>query len=162
VFYVLRVLRLKETVPVVHAAAMKQIAVNVPVAWPHDGHHHEKGSGEGLAQAYRQQGLNLLGTHAVNPDGGYHVEPALAAMDMAMRLGRFKVIETAYEFFEEYESYRRDEDGKVVKKNDHVIDAVRCAWMMQRYAKAVPFGGKRLERTSGFFLRPEAEGLFGA
>ena len=146
IFYVLRTIKLEATVPVVHAAAMKRIAVNVPVAWPHDGLHHEKGSGEGLAESYRAEGLNLLAHHATNPDGGYHVEPGITGMDSSMAGGRFKVADTCHEFFDEYEGYRRDEDGKIVKENDHVLDATRTAWMMQRFARAVPLGGKRVDR----------------
>ena len=33
-------------------------------------------------------------------------------------------------------------EGKIVKVNDDVLDAVRCAWMMRRYARAVPLGSK--------------------
>jgi phage terminase large subunit-like protein len=148
IFYVLRVVRLEEAPAVVHCAAMKRIAVNVPVAWPHDGLHHEKGSGEGLTEAYRAEGLNMLAHHATNPDGGYHVEPGITAMDASMSGGRFKVSDTCHEFFEEMESYRRDENGKIIKENDHVLDAVRCAFMMQRFARAVPLGGKRTDRAT--------------
>jgi hypothetical protein len=36
--------------------------------------------------------------------------------------GRIKVFRTLQRFKEEYRVYRRDEKGKVVKKNDHLMD----------------------------------------
>lgn len=141
IFYVLATIRMRGTVPIVHADAMKRLAVNVPVAWPHDGHNTEKGSGDKLADIYRAAGkLNMLDTHATHAHaGGYEVWPGLTEMDIYMRAGRFKVAETCREFFEEYRTYRSD-GGKIVKVNDDVIDAVRCAFMMRRRAKVVPLG----------------------
>jgi len=39
--------------------------------------------------------------------------------------GRLKVFESLQEFFAEYSKYRRDVRGKVVKQDDHVMDAMR-------------------------------------
>lgn len=149
VFYVLHTMRMRGTIPVVEADAMKRIAINVPVAWPHDGTHTEKSTGEQLSEIYRQQGLNMLSAHSTHQEaGGYQVWPGITEMDVAMRGGRFKVAETCHEFFDEYGSYRTDEKGKIHKEEDDVLDAVRCAWMMRRRARAVPFGGKRAARDS--------------
>jgi phage terminase large subunit-like protein len=150
-FYVLRVLRMRGAVPVIHANAMKQIGANVPVAWPHDGTHTEKGSGEKLADIYRARecGLNMLKKHATHEHaGGYEVWPGLTEMDVAMRAGKFKVAATCYEFFEEYGTYRVDENGRIVKLDDDVLDAVRCAWMMRRRAQMVALGGTRVHPGS--------------
>lgn len=150
VFYVLRVLRMSGSTPVTEAAAMKMIAANPPVAWPHDGTHTEKSSGEKLADIYRKDpcSLNMLREHATHATvGGFQVWPGIAEMDLAMRTGKFKVSSTCTEFFDEYRSYRveapkKDSEpgGKIHKKDDDVMDAVRCAWMMRRRARPVPFG----------------------
>lgn len=39
--------------------------------------------------------------------------------------GRLKVFSSCEAFFEEYRFYRRDKNGKIVKKNDHLLDALR-------------------------------------
>src|SRR4029077_1283181 len=49
--------RLKEQTPIVHASAIKQRGQWIPVAWPHDGLQHDKGSGEVIAMQYRAQGV---------------------------------------------------------------------------------------------------------
>ena len=51
--------------------------LRIPIAWPHDGLTHEKGSGIALADVYRRLGAPMLATHAENKGGGYHVEPAI-------------------------------------------------------------------------------------
>lgn len=158
VFYVLHTIRMRGTVPLIEADAMKRIAVNVPVAWPHDGTHTEKSTGQQLSIIYKQLGLNMLAAHATHDrSGGYQVWPAVNEMDVAMRSGRFKVADNCTEFFDEYGTYRTDENGKIVKIDDDVIDAVRAAWMMRRHAKAVPFGGIRPKRPRGGFILPGAD-----
>ena len=39
--------------------------------------------------------------------------------------GRLKVFSTLLNFLAEYRLYRRDENGKIVKLNDHLIDCGR-------------------------------------
>lgn len=51
--------------------------LRIPIAWPHDGLTHEKGSGISLADVYRRVGGPMLPGHAENKGGGYHVEPAI-------------------------------------------------------------------------------------
>ena len=54
--------------------------LRIPIAWPHDGLQHEKGSGVALADVYRRVGAPMLATHAENKGGGYHTEPAIEEM----------------------------------------------------------------------------------
>jgi hypothetical protein len=54
--------------------------LRIPVAWPHDGATHDKGSGLSLAGQYKGFGANMLPKHATNHGTShYNVEPALAA-----------------------------------------------------------------------------------
>jgi hypothetical protein len=150
VFYVLRTLRIKGGVPIIHAAAMRDVACNVPIAWPHDGTQTQKGDGEELVELYRKQTLNMLRDHATHVTGGIGVELGLAEMDNAMLRGKFKVLDTCDTFFDEFRSYRRikEKDGsavKILKVKDDVLDAVRYCWMMRRYAKRVALGNKRID-----------------
>ena len=40
--------------------------LRIPIAWPHDGLQHEKGSGLPLADIYRRLGAPMMGKHAEN------------------------------------------------------------------------------------------------
>jgi hypothetical protein len=60
VVHVVACYRRKEAVPAIHAAAIKAWGDWIPVAWPHDGLQHDKGSGEQLAEQYRKLGVNML------------------------------------------------------------------------------------------------------
>ena len=42
-----------------------------------------------------------------------------------MSAGKLKVFASLGNWFSEYRIYQRDNDGKVVKQNDHLMDAMR-------------------------------------
>ncbi len=133
-WYVTKVHRLREAVPAIHAVIVKSWGDWVPVAWPHDGLQHDKGSGDQLAAQYRQAGLNMLPERATFEDGGNGVEAGLMDMLERMQTGRFKVFSNCDDFFQEFRMYHR-KDGKVVKKMDDILSAVRYGLMMKRKAK---------------------------
>ena len=63
---------------------------------------------------------------------GLHLTPANNAVSAGLvktwrdlSIGRTKVFSTLAPFFDEYRLYRRDENGKIVKKNDHLMDDMR-------------------------------------
>lgn len=74
-----------------------------------------------LLKLYRKLGLKLVpADHAVEA-GIYNVYSRLST-------GRLKVFKGVMgQWFEEYRMYRRAEDGKIIKKNDHLMDATRYA-----------------------------------
>jgi phage terminase large subunit-like protein len=142
VIHVHHVYRIADALPIQHAAAMKLIGANVPVAWPKDGADREKGSGEPLASLYKKQDLIMLPDHATWPDGGVSTEAGILEMDDRMKSGRFKVAAQLSEFFEEYRFYHR-KDGQIVKLKDDIMSAARVAVMMKRSGKAVHLGSRR-------------------
>ncbi len=109
--------------------------LRIPIAWPHDGYTHEKGSGTELAQVYRNVGAPMLGKHAENKGGGYHTEPAIEAMIGFMKRGAFAIASHMTELAEEILNYHRDEDYKIVRLRDDQISAVRYAFMMRAQGK---------------------------
>lgn len=74
--------------------------------------------GEQLIQNYRELGLKL--TPADNA-----VEAGLWSVEERLGTGRLKVFTTCQNWIAEYRLYRRDENGKIVKKFDHLMDATR-------------------------------------
>jgi len=104
----------------------------IPVAWPHDGHKEEKGTGKVMMSYYQDAGLNMLDTHVTHEEGGFKVEPGIKDITDRMRAGRFKVFSHLKDFFDEKRQYHR-KNGKIVKVNDHVLDATRIAMMGINY-----------------------------
>lgn len=109
-------------------------ALDTPYAWPADGHQHEKGGGEELAKQYKAAGHNMLKTHATWPDGGVSVESGIWEMQERMLNGRWKVVSTCTDWFEEKRLYHRDKNGRIVKERDDLLSASRYAFMMRRLA----------------------------
>ncbi len=139
VVYVTKDYRKREATPIIHSAAIKPWGDWIPVAWPHDGLQHDKGSGEQLAQQYRDQGLNMLPERAEWEEGGNGVEAGIAEMLDRMLTGRWKVFKTCPHWLEERRLYHRKE-GKIVKERDDVLSASRYALMMLRHAETKPTG----------------------
>jgi hypothetical protein len=71
---------------------------------------------------YRQSGLRL--TEADNA-----VEAGIYAVYERLSTSRLKVFTTLQGLRAEYRQYHRDENGKVVKEQDHYMDALRYAVM---------------------------------
>jgi phage terminase large subunit-like protein len=120
--------------PEVAWGAVKEWSDGVPTSWPHDGLMHEKGSGKQQKAYYDECGWNMLDVQAQWIDGGNGVEAGLVELYRLMELGKFKVFSHLAEFFEEKMHYHRDEKGKIAKVHDDILDAVRYAYMMRRFA----------------------------
>lgn len=133
--HITKAYRQKEALPLIHAAAVRPWGSWIPVAWPHDALQHDKGSGEQLAQQYRDLGLNMVSEHATFGDKrGNGVEAGLMDILARMQTGRFKVDMNLAQWWEEFRMYHR-KDGKIVKAFDDLMDATRYAVMMLRFAQ---------------------------
>jgi len=76
--------------------------------------------GRKLIDQYRTLGLDL--TIADNA-----VEAGIFEVYTRMTTGRLKIFRTCQALIEELRLYRRDEKGRIVKENDHIMDAMRYA-----------------------------------
>lgn len=135
--YVTREYAQRETTPTLHAAAVKPWGAWIPVAWPHDGLQHDKGSGATLRDQYAAQGLNMLRDRATFDDGSSGVEAGVMDMLDRMQTGRWKVFSTCGGWLSEFRLYHRV-DGLIVKERDDRIAASRYALMMKRHAGVKP------------------------
>jgi hypothetical protein len=72
-----------------------------------------------VIQLYQESGVDIE-----HPDKA--VEAGIQDIYDLIQVGRFKVFATCTEFFHEFRQYHRV-DGKIVKKNDHLLDACRYA-----------------------------------
>jgi phage terminase large subunit-like protein len=120
-----------------HARRIIQMCrgLKIPVAYPHDAHQHDRGSGSAFKAIYAACNLNMMATHAVNQDGGNAVEPALAEIRDAMYDGQLTIRPCNRELLEELRHYHRDDNHKIVKLHDDLISAFRYAFMMRRKGK---------------------------
>jgi phage terminase large subunit-like protein len=139
--------------------------LRIPIAWPHDGAVHDKGSGLPLAQQYQSFGANMLPKHATN-HGTQHfnVEPALEEMREMMFAGKMTIAGHNSELLEEMRTYHRDEDFRIVKQRDDLVSAFRYAVMCRRQGRArsecdgvgfgaMPFAGQRRDRSEGQYAK---------
>ncbi len=117
-----------------HARAIRAKGEWIPVAWPHDGLQHDKGSGTPLAELYRKEKVNMLNERASFDDGSNSVEAGIAMMLERMEKGQLKIAAHLKDWWDEFEIYHRD-NGKIVKERDDIMAATRYALMMLRFAK---------------------------
>lgn len=129
--------------------SVKSWQEGIPVAWPSDGLQNEKGRDDAVQQKvhYQNAGFKMLPTHATWPDipdgkggmksGGNSVEHGLYEINDLMGKGKFKIFRGLIELLDEFRQYHRDERGKIVKIRDDLLDAVRYAYMMRRFAVRV-------------------------
>ena len=146
VFYVTKAWKKSQVQPANAWAAVKNWAEGVPTAWPQDGLQTEKGSGKQQKRYYEEVGFRLCSSHATWPDGTNGVEAGLFEIRDLMEQGRFKVFAGLRDWFDEFLQYHRDENGKIVKARDDLMDPTRYAYMMRRFA--VPIGRVK-NKTSG-------------
>jgi phage terminase large subunit-like protein len=151
--YVSRTYRVRESTPVIHAAALRPWGKRLPWAWPRDGRRETlEGAGRPLADQYRKQGLDMLFEHAQFDDKSISVEAGIADMLVRMEAGRFKVFKHLNDWFEEFRLYHR-KDGKVHKEGDDLMSATRYAIMMLRYARTEgPPKPREIRRSRGGWM----------
>ena len=118
--------------------AVKSWQAGVPISWPHDGLMHEKGRDDAKQQAdhYGDAGFSMLSDRATWDGSSNSVEQGIYEIRQRMQMGTFKVFKGCRDFFDEYLQYHRDDKGKIVKIMDDILDAVRYAYMMRRFAIA--------------------------
>lgn len=104
--------------PSVHASAIRARGEWIPGVIDPAARGRSQKDGEELLRNYRDLGLDL--TEAKNA-----VEAGIYAVWERLSGGRIKVFRTLHNFLAEYRLYRRDEKGRIVKDNDHLMDALR-------------------------------------
>lgn len=103
--------------PAVHAATIKAKGNYTGAIDPASRGRAQK-DGEQLVKLYIDQGLSLVLADNTVEAGIFDVYERLTT-------GRLKVFKTCVDTLGEYRIYRRDEKGRVVKQNDHLMDGLR-------------------------------------
>lgn len=131
-----------QAAPSVHASAIKARGDWIPGAIDPASAGSSQIDGRALRDEYNKEGLNLF-------DADNSVEAGIHAMYQRMVSGRLKVFKTCRNWTSEFRIYRRDEKGKIVKENDHLMDASRYLLM----------SGMRMARTAPHYDDDEASSL---
>ncbi len=104
--------------PVIHAEGIKARGDWVPGVIDTAARGRGQKDGDRLWDIYADLGLTLFKADKSVEAGLYKVWTRLST-------GRLKVFKSLQNWLSEYRIYRRDEDGKVVKENDHLMDCTR-------------------------------------
>lgn len=123
--------------PVTHAAAIKARGNLMGAVDPSA--NNTMGDGEQIMALYQQQGLRLVKANNA-------VDAGISTVWLALAEGRLKIFSTCVKTLDEYRRYHRkrktDKDGvtkvKIVKRNDHLMDAMRYAIMTWDKIAAIP------------------------
>lgn len=114
-----------------HAAAIKARGAWVPMIG--DAAATNQTDGKKIMDEYKAQGVRIR----IADKAAGSVDAGIQNVLTRLLSGRLKVYSTCQEFLREYRTYHYDErTGKVVKVNDHLMDAVRYACMGLKYAKS--------------------------
>ena len=107
-----------EALPTVHSVAIKARGDWIQGVIDPASRGRAQDDGAQLMQQYLDQGLKISAAKNSRESGLYSTFERLST-------GRLKVFSTCKNWLAEYKLYRRDENGKVVKKFDHLMDATR-------------------------------------
>jgi len=120
IVYVTDVYCAAEKVPAEHAAEILRRGAWIPAVGDPAGQAVGQKDGRSLMEAYAAAGLVM--TPADNA-----VEAGLMQMLGRMQDGTLKVFEDLEDWWREFRLYRRDAKGRIVKRDDHLMDATRYA-----------------------------------
>lgn len=105
-------------VPAVHSSAIKSRGDWIPGVADPGALGKSQVDGKQLLYEYINDGLDL-----VPADNA--VEAGLHVVWSRLSTGRLRVFKSLTQWFNEFRLYRRDENGQIVKKNDHLMDCTR-------------------------------------
>lgn len=109
---------LSESPPPIHAAAIRSRGAWIPGVIDPASRGRTQKDGTQLIGDYKDLGLNVV--PAVNA-----VDAGIQNLWLRMSTGNVKVFNTLSNFAKEFVLYRRDEKGKIIKENDHLMDCMR-------------------------------------
>lgn len=135
--------------PAIHASAIKARGEWINGVCDPAARRSSEKDGSQLWGLYVNEGLRLSKADNAVDAGIYDVWSALST-------GRLKIMNHLMNFFAEYRLYRRDENGRIVKKDDHLMDCMRYLVRSGRAVATTPspaaasVGATGYEVTAGY------------
>jgi phage terminase large subunit-like protein len=134
--------------PVIHAASIKAKGDWIHGAIDPASAGSSQIDGRQMLKLYREQGLHL---HPADNS----VEAGIQDVWQRLSTGRLKVFKSLHAWLAEYRMYRRNEQGKIVKENDHLMDATR--YLARSGLKHATVGKPRVPYVQPY--RPAVQGV---
>lgn len=129
--------------PSIHATAIKARGEWIPGLIDPAARGRGQADGEQLMATYQQLGLKLQPADNA-------VEAGIYAVWERLSTGRLKVFKTLQNWQAEYRLYRRDENGRIVKDFDHLMDDTRYIVLGgKQIAACEPASGQRMIGSAG-------------
>jgi hypothetical protein len=121
--------------PAIHANAIAARGKWMPIAMDCHADRHSEAGAIALLTTYENFGLNV--SKANNGPGT--LEPSILEVYQRLSTGRLKIMSHLLNTLGEFRVYRRDLNGRIVKKDDHLMDALRYLVMsMQQIMEPPP------------------------
>lgn len=117
--------------PIVHAAAIKSRGEWIKGQIDPASRGRSQVDGQKLYEIYRDLGLKIYPANNA-------VEAGIFTIWERMTTGRLKVFKSCTQFLRELSLYHRDDNGKIVKKNDHLQDCCRYLCNAEAHAWSYP------------------------
>ena len=117
-----------EAEPIIHVQSIKARG-DIPCVIDSAAHGRSQHDGQNLYDLYRDMGLDLHNANKAVETGIYSVWELFSA-------GKLKIFSSCTNLLSELKTYRRDDQGKIVKSNDHLCDCLRYGIMTREYAKS--------------------------
>jgi hypothetical protein len=118
-----------ESRPEVHAHYIKGMGSWIPGVIDPAARGRSQIDGMSLFNLYRQAGLNVV-------PANNEVESGITAVYQRLSAGKLKIFRSLRMTQREYVTYARDLNGKIIKKNDHLMDGMR--YIVNNIQRAVP------------------------
>lgn len=119
-----------EQPPAVHAASIRSRGKWIPGVIDPASRGRSQVDGKQLLQSYKDLGLFLL-------PANNEVDTGISNLWQRMSSGKIKIFSNLQNFAKEFVLYRRDLKGRIVKENDHLMDALRYIQNNLRRAKSI-------------------------
>lgn len=120
--------------PSVHADAIGARGKWLPIAIDTHADRSSEAGANSLLSMYEKYGLNV--SKANNGPGT--LEPSLLEVYQRLSSGRLKIMSHLLNTLGELRVYRRDTNGKIVKKDDHLMDALRYLVISMQHIMELP------------------------
>ena len=104
--------------PPIHAAAIKTRGDWIPGVIDPSSAGHGQHDGKQILKLYKDHGLDVM-------PADNDVDAGILAVWQGLSTGSIKVFKSLQHWRTEYRMYRRDEKGRIVKENDHLMDSTR-------------------------------------
>jgi hypothetical protein len=118
IVYIYSIYKAGHAEPAIHASALKARGKWIPGVVDPAARGRSQVDGKKLIDEYRNQELVL--SPADNA-----VDAGIFKVYERMTTGRLKVFRSCLQWFDEFRIYRRNEEGRIVKEHDHLMDCTR-------------------------------------